>query len=140
ALQLDAEHAAERVPVRHGVDAGHAEGAAVGDPQARHALHGGGLARAVRAEDAEDLAGLDLERHVIHRHVVLVALVEVPYLDDVHAVDARDAGSVAESCWLPGEGVLRCSVRTCRSDAHLRTWCGRSVTSWRCWGSSSSNS
>ena len=83
-LELHAEHLAQRVAVASRVEAEDGHLAAVGAAQAGHALDGGGLARAVRAEDAEDLALLDGERHVVDRDVRAVPLVEVCDLDDLH--------------------------------------------------------
>ena len=59
--------------------------AGVRRPQTGDGLDGGRLAGAVRAEDAEDLALLDGERHAVDADAVAVALLEVGDFDDVHA-------------------------------------------------------
>ena len=56
------------------VDAEHAGGAAVGLEQRGEHPHRGGLARAVGAEHAEDLAFGDLERDPFHRLDIAEAL------------------------------------------------------------------
>src|SRR5204862_742301 len=63
------------------------DGGARGGPQqsAQHA-DGGGLAGTVAAEEAEDLAGAHVERHVIDGHEVAEALREIADLDGVGAV------------------------------------------------------
>ena len=50
--------------------------------EARQHLHGGRLAAAVRAEEAEDLAALDAEVHVVHGHEVAEAAGQALGLDD----------------------------------------------------------
>ena len=60
-LQLHAHPLAQCVPVGLRVQPEHPDAPRVGPPQAGHALYGGGLASAVRAEDAEDFAPLDGE-------------------------------------------------------------------------------
>jgi hypothetical protein len=52
----------------------HGDRAAVGDPYPLDALHGGGLAGAVGAEDPEDLSPLHGQRQVVHDHPVAVPL------------------------------------------------------------------
>src|SRR5207253_1310550 len=56
--------------------------AAVPPAQPLHALHRGGLARAVRAQDAEDLTFVDVERDVVHDRLTPVLLGEPGHLDD----------------------------------------------------------
>ena len=56
---------------------------AVGDAQSLDALDGGGLAGAVRAEDAEDLPLLDGERDAVHGPAALIGLHQILYFDDV---------------------------------------------------------
>jgi len=59
--------------------------AGVTPPQALHAFHRGGLARAVRAEDAEDLSSLDVEGDPVHHGLgpwSPVPLGEPCHLDD----------------------------------------------------------
>ena len=50
--------------------------------QAQHHQDGGGLAGAVRPEQAEDLAAPDSERNSVHRHGAAVALGQALGLDD----------------------------------------------------------
>ena len=83
-LELRAEELAQRGGVRRGVVPEDADGPAVALPEPLDALDGGGLAGAVGAEDPEDLALLDGERHVLDGHVLSVALVQVVDLDDAH--------------------------------------------------------
>jgi hypothetical protein len=54
-------------------------------PQPFHAFHRGGLARAVRAEDAEDLSPLDVKGDPVHHRLgpwASVPLGEPRHLDD----------------------------------------------------------
>jgi hypothetical protein len=60
-LQLHAHPLAQCLPVGLRVQPEHPDAPRVGPPQAVHALDGGGLASAVRAENPEDLAPLDRE-------------------------------------------------------------------------------
>ena len=76
---------AQPVAVRARVEAEDADRAGVGRPQAGDRFDGGGLAGAVRAEDAEDLALLDGERHAVDGGAIAVALGEVGDFDHVHA-------------------------------------------------------
>ena len=54
----------------------------VAPPQTLEALHRGGLARAVRAEDAEDLSLIDMEGDIVHHGLAPVPLGKPRYLDD----------------------------------------------------------
>ena len=63
------------------IDAEHADLAAVGAPVALEDLDGGGLARAVRPEQAEDLADRDRERDPVDGRRGAVALLERGDLD-----------------------------------------------------------
>jgi hypothetical protein len=54
----------------------------VAPPQAFQAFHRGGLARAVRAEDAEDLPRLDVEGDPVHHGLPSVPLGQSCHLDD----------------------------------------------------------
>ena len=80
-LELDADQlpGLGAVPVR--VDAEDPDAAAVGAAQALGALDGGGLARAVRAEDAEDLALADAQAEVVDRDLLAVALAQAGDLE-----------------------------------------------------------
>ncbi len=81
-LQLGTEHRRHRGPVVMGIPTEHPHGPAVGHPQALDAFDGGGLTRAVRPEDPEDLARFDGERDAADGVTLAVALVEVVDLDD----------------------------------------------------------
>src|SRR5580704_788393 len=76
-LELDADQLPCLGAVTVGVDAEHPDRAAVGMAQPLGALDGGGLARAVRAEDAEDLALLDAQAEVVDRDLLAVPLAQV---------------------------------------------------------------
>jgi hypothetical protein len=65
-----------------GIEPEHADLAAVRRAQPFDAFHGRGLARAVGAEDPEDLALVDGERDIVDRRRVPVALVQVLHVDD----------------------------------------------------------
>jgi hypothetical protein len=76
-LQLDAD-AGEQVRVpRPGRRAEQADRAAVGFAKTLDNLQQGGLPRTVGPEDAEELAGLDLERDAVHGMSVPVPLFDV---------------------------------------------------------------
>jgi hypothetical protein len=73
------------VPVVQRVHAEDPHFAFVPPPQPLHAFDCGGLARAVRAQDAEDLALVDVERDVVHDGLAPsapVTLGEPGHLDD----------------------------------------------------------
>src|SRR6202000_1825149 len=72
------------VVVPLGVQAQHADPAPVRLAQGGDAFHRGGLAGAVGAEDAEDLTGLDRERHVVHGDLRPVFLVQSAHFDNWH--------------------------------------------------------
>ena len=78
-LELDAHALLQRPTVPHRVEPEHADGAAVRRAEAAHALHRRGLARAVRPDQAEDLAREDVERHVVHGDGRAVGFVEAGY-------------------------------------------------------------
>ena len=83
-LELDADDATELVAVALRVEAEDADRARVRRAQPADRLDGRGLARAVGAEDGEDLALLDREGHAVDGRAVAVALDEVGDFDDVH--------------------------------------------------------
>jgi hypothetical protein len=84
-LELRAEHTAGGLVLGDGVEAGDADPAGVGHTQPLDTLHGGGLAGAVGAEDAEDLAILDGEGDTVDGRAAGVGLVQVGDFDDGHA-------------------------------------------------------
>ena len=65
--------------------------AAVGATKALDTFHGRRLARAIRTDEAEDLAGGDVKRHVIHRNRGRVGF---PDGRDVNDVQRRPAYSL----------------------------------------------
>jgi len=69
-LELDPDPLAQLVPVPPGVEPEHADAAPVGGAQPLDQLNGGGLAGPVGADDPEDLARLDGQRHVLDGHRV----------------------------------------------------------------------
>src|SRR5262249_15408212 len=80
-LKLDADALLERIYVSHRIEAEHRNGAAIRLAQAFDALHRGGLAGAVRSDQSEDLAGLDIEGDVLDRNGSSVRL---SYSADAH--------------------------------------------------------
>ena len=66
-LQLHADALLQLVDVAKGIQAQHRDGAPIGLADALDALHGGGLAGAVRADQAKNLALVDVERHLVDR-------------------------------------------------------------------------
>ena len=60
-LELDADAVLKLVDLAKGIEAENGDGAAVGLAQALDALHGGGFACAVGADEAEDFALVDRE-------------------------------------------------------------------------------
>ena len=69
------------------VEAEHLDVAGVGPAMALEDLHGGALAGAVGAEQAEDLSVLDLEADAAHRLVAVVGLSQAGNGDCSHARD-----------------------------------------------------
>ena len=96
-LELDADALVELVPVAAGVEAEHADRAAVGGAQARDALDRRGLAGAVAAEDAEDLPGAHREAHVVHGDRRAVRLVQ---MGDVDHRRRRELARRRRDAWL----------------------------------------
>jgi hypothetical protein len=91
-LELGAEDLAGGPVLGDGVEAGHPDPARVGDAQALDALDGGGLAGAVRAEDAEDLALLDAEGDTVDDGSAAVGLAQVADFDDGHGTSVPANG------------------------------------------------
>jgi hypothetical protein len=81
-LELHADSLMQLVPVAARVKAEDAHLPLIAPPQALHALHHGGLACAVRAEDAEDLSLVHVERDPVHHGLALISLGEPRHLDD----------------------------------------------------------
>ena len=84
-LELDADDRSQAITILLGIEPEDADRPAVGLAQAGDRLDGRRLAGAVRAEDAEDLALLDGERHAVDGRVRAVVLGELGDFDDVHA-------------------------------------------------------
>src|SRR5690606_41702893 len=72
-----------------------AHSAAVRTLQPGAQVHGGGLARAVAAEEGEDLSCGHLERDVLDRLESAVTLPEPAYQDRCHAPDSAGRGRAA---------------------------------------------
>src|SRR5262249_54110844 len=79
-------------PVVDGVDAG-------------EALHEGGLAGAVVADQRCDLPRIDVEVHVVQHVDGSEALVELPCGQDRFSHGATTPGSVADHCWTGRVGA-----------------------------------
>ncbi|GAA2247040.1 hypothetical protein GCM10010145_12690 [Streptomyces ruber] len=84
-LELHAEHPGHRLVLGDRVQPGHTDTPRVGDAQPLDALDGGGLARAVRAEDPEDLAFLDGAGDPVDDGAPPVGLAQLTDFDDRHA-------------------------------------------------------
>src|SRR5680860_553101 len=87
------------------IEAEHTERALVRAPQALKALHRGGLARPVRAEQAEDLTLGHFERDVLHRHGRAVAFSEPAHGDGrLHVFTVPPASPIEKglpASWIP---------------------------------------
>jgi len=81
-LQLRAGPPAQFLGVAAGIQPEHSEPAAVAAAQALQDLHGGGLARSVRSQDAEDLPAPDVEGDLGDGNGPAVPLLEVFRGDD----------------------------------------------------------
>jgi hypothetical protein len=81
-LELDADALAQLGALAPRVEAEHPHRTRVGAAQALQALHRGGLAGPVGANDPEDLAGLHGERDAVHRYRLAVSLPKLGDLDD----------------------------------------------------------
>ena len=77
-LRHHAEHAARAAVVGPHVGAHHARRSGIGARETGDHVDEGGLAGAVRAQQAEELAFLDLEAHAGQRTQRAVALLDVP--------------------------------------------------------------
>ena len=73
-LELHADAGLEGAGVPDGVEPEDLDASPVGPPQALDALHGRGLPGPVRSDQTEDLAGLHLERDIVHGHRLAVGL------------------------------------------------------------------
>ncbi len=80
-LQLHANQVAQFVGFARGVNAGHAQRAAIRGAQALQALQGAGLARAVGTEQAEYLALSHVKADIVHGDEITVGLGEALHLD-----------------------------------------------------------
>src|SRR5690606_20945897 len=113
-LQLSAELACHTRAIGTRVHSEHRHLPPVRHPQAFDALDGGRLARAVGAEDAEDLALLDGERHVVDRYFVAVAFVQPLYFDYRHIPPSPRPTPSASN--MTGVGRIRSPVRSVSTD------------------------
>ena len=75
-LQLDADALLQLVDVANGIEPSTVIVPAVGPPQSLDAFHRRRLAGAVRSDQPEDLAVVDLERHFIDRDGAAVGLAD----------------------------------------------------------------
>ena len=76
-LELHTDALGQLCSLTMGIEAQHAHLTGVGPPQPHDRLYGAGLAGAVRSDDTENLARLDLERDVIDRDKIGVPLGQV---------------------------------------------------------------
>ncbi len=81
--------------VHHGAVERHR--AALDRLQAVHAAQHGALARAGAADDGDDLALLDFQRHAVQHRVLPVALDDVCKFNERHGASARAAGTPASA-------------------------------------------
>src|SRR5690606_36971843 len=77
-VQLDAEALAQVMGMAAPAEAEHFDLSGIGRGEPLTDLDGGGLPRAVRAEEAKAFTGVDGKVEAVHRHYVAVVLVEVP--------------------------------------------------------------
>ena len=103
-LEADPDARLERVGAAGDVDAEDADLAPVGLAQPLEDLDGRGLARTVRAEQAEDLALRDVEVDAVDGLDVAVALGQAADADDGFGVDG---GAHRRRCWHIGRGLRR---------------------------------
>ena len=88
---------------RHGL-AEQLDGAFVVGKQLQNAVDGRGLARAVGAQQAKDLAGSDAQAKVVERDKIVIALDEVFDVDDVCHEAALLSVVVWYGCIIAGAG------------------------------------
>ena len=88
--------------------------AAVQRHQADHHVEAGGLAGAVRAEQADHLAALHLERYVLHHGARLVAFLQLLGSELAHD-RGRIARSATQACCSRIAGGNACVQRSTRS-------------------------
>ena len=81
-LELHADAILQAPPVAGGIHPEHRDRAALGPPQSFDALERRGLARAVRADQAEDLAFFHGQRHIVDRDGSPVGLANGADVDD----------------------------------------------------------
>ena len=141
-LQLHADPLLQRPHVAHRIEPQHADDAAVGRAQPFDALHRGGLAGAVGADEAEDLALVDVEAHTVDRDGAAVGLAEILDADD--GVAGHEAGGpIVSRRWRRVAVRAGGASRGCppsrgpdgrRPAARCRRWRSRSAARrrWRC--------
>jgi hypothetical protein len=88
-LQLPAKQPTQFPAVALGIQPEHPDGATVRDAPALDALGNGRLAGTVGANDPEDLAVLNVERHLVDGDLRPVFLMQATDLDDGHDVPSR---------------------------------------------------
>ena len=81
-LQLHANRLLQRVDVADGIEPQYGHRSTIGPPQALDALHRRGLASPVGPDEAEDLAVVHVERHVVDGDEAAVRLANAVHMDD----------------------------------------------------------
>src|SRR5262249_43224133 len=99
-LQLDADALLQFVDVAERIETEHRDGAAIRHPQPFDALERGRLAGAVRSDQAEDLAVVHLERHLVHGDGGAVGLAASRDADDYFLVTVHVPPATSLSCPL----------------------------------------
>ncbi len=112
-LELHPEPVLELAGIAERIEAEHRDPAAVDLADALDALHGGGLAGPVGADQAEDFAFADLERSVADRHGFAVGLAQVGGFDDgLGRHGGRPVASYPNRRSWPSSAQLRAAIRT----------------------------
>jgi hypothetical protein len=93
------------------VEAEHRAFAFVGREQAAHDADGGGLARAVGAEEADDLAFRHRHRDVVDNGLVAEALDQPMDVDGIHFPASRSTSTIWPGCSGPASPSGRASTR-----------------------------
>src|SRR5262245_20830548 len=97
-LELNADALLERIDVAKWIEAEDRDRSAIRDTQALDALERRGLAGAVRSDQAEDLAVVDLERHLVDGDRPAVGLPAAVDTDDYFFVTAHVPLRISASC------------------------------------------
>jgi hypothetical protein len=81
-LQLNTNAILQRVDVAEGIETDHGNGTGVRLPQPFDTLHGRRLPGAIWSDESEDLAGVDVERHVVDGNDRSVGFADARDVDD----------------------------------------------------------